>query len=129
MRFVRALSTLAAGGKVDEYAAVLDLHRVGGNAVTLETWLADAAGAVELPIMPGADDIVAIKPALAKRPADVVANIRNRAEFPILERYCELAVPCLDGSEWRPGRLVRGTDVDPVFISGHDDPMLPIVLL
>jgi hypothetical protein len=26
-----------------------------------------------------------------------------------------------------PEKLVRGADVDPVFISGHDDPMLPIV--
>ena len=29
----------------------------------------------------------------------------------------------------RPGKLFRGTDVDPVFISGHDDPTLPIVLI
>ena len=45
--------------------------------------------------MPGTDDIVAIQPALAKRSADVVARVRNRAEFPILERNCKLAVPCL----------------------------------
>jgi hypothetical protein len=86
VRLVRALGTLVAGGKVDENAAVLDLRRVGGNAVPLETWLTETAAPVKLPIMPGADDIVAIKPALAKRPADVVARIRNRAEFPILER-------------------------------------------
>jgi hypothetical protein len=86
VRFVRALSALAAGGKIDQNAAVRDLHRVGGNAVLLETGFTDAAAAVELPIMPGADDIVAIEPALAKRPADVVARIRNRAEFPILAR-------------------------------------------
>jgi hypothetical protein len=116
---VRALRALASGGKVDENTAVLDLHRVGGNAVLLETWLAYAAAAVKFPIMPGADDVFALKAALAKWPAGVVANIRNRAEFPILERYCKLAVPCLDASERRPGKLVRGADVDLVFISGH----------
>jgi hypothetical protein len=41
----------------------------------------------------------------AKRPADVVARIRNRAEFPILERYCNLAIPCLGAPERRPGAL------------------------
>jgi hypothetical protein len=92
VRFVRALRALAAGGKVDENAAVLDFHRVGRNAVPLETGLTDAAAAVKLPIMPGAYDIVAIKPALAKRPPDMVARIRNRAELPILERYCKLVV-------------------------------------
>jgi hypothetical protein len=75
------------------------------------------------------DDIVPIQPALAKRPAGVVARIRNRAEFPVLERYCKLAVRCLDTSEWRPGKLVRGADVDPVYISGHDNHILPIVLI
>jgi hypothetical protein len=38
-------------------------------------------------------------------------------------------VHCLDAPERQPGKLFRGADVDPVFISGHDDPMLPIVLI
>ncbi|MGH6837455.1 MAG: hypothetical protein ACREDT_01370 [Methylocella sp.] len=50
---MRALGPLAAGGKVDENAAVLDLHRVGRNAVLLESGLADTSVAVELPIMLG----------------------------------------------------------------------------
>jgi hypothetical protein len=66
-------------------------------------------------IVSGADDIVAIKPALAKRPAGVVARIRNRAEFPILEMYCKLAVRCLDASEWRPGNTRLGSRCRPSF--------------
>ena len=53
--------------------------------------------------MPGADDIFAIQPALAKWPADVVARIRNRAELPIFERYCKLVVHYLDAPERQPG--------------------------
>ena len=88
---MRALRALAASGKVDENAAVLDLHRVGGNAVPLETWFTDAATAVKLPIMPGADNIFAIQPALAKRPAD---RYRSAASHAFVELAREL------GAEW-----------------------------
>ena len=107
MRFVRRLVALAAGVKVDQDAAVLDLDRIGRNAVFLETGLAQAAAAVEFPIVPGADDIVAVQPAVAERSADVVAGIRNRAEFSILERYRELAVLRRDALERRLGKLIR----------------------
>ena len=50
-----------------------------------EARLADAGAAMKLPVMPGADDIVAVQPALAKRPADMVAHIGNRAELSVLD--------------------------------------------
>jgi hypothetical protein len=85
MRLVRSPGALAAAGKIDENAAILDLHWIGRNAVLLETGLACTAAAMKFPIMPGADEVFAIQPALAERPADMVAHIRNRAECPILD--------------------------------------------
>src|SRR5712691_7568878 len=123
MGFVRDLRALAAGGNVDEDAAVLDLHGKRGNAVLLEPGFADAATAVKLPIVPGADDEFAVQPALAKRPADMVARIRYGAEFPVLERYRELLVHRGDTLERRRGKLFGGTNIDPVITFGHDDPV------
>src|SRR6266849_4208182 len=123
MGFVRGLRALAAGGYVDEDAAVFDLHRKRGNAVLLEPGFPDAATAVKLPIVPGADDEFAVQPAVAKRPADMVARIRYGAEFPVLERYGELPVHRGDALERRRGKLFGGTNIAPVVIFGHDDPV------
>jgi hypothetical protein len=61
MRIVRRLGALGGGRAVDEQAAVLDLDRVRGNAVALETGLANAAAAVKFPVVPGADDVIAVE--------------------------------------------------------------------
>ncbi len=87
MRIVRRLGALGGGGDVDEQAAVLDLDRIRGNAVGLETGFAEAAAAVEFPVVPGADDVVAVESAFAERAADVVADVRHHAERAVLERY------------------------------------------
>ena len=88
---VRLSRALGRRRDVDQDAAVLDLHRVGGNRVLLEARLALAGAAVEFPVVPGADDVVAVEPALAERAADVVAGVRHRAELPVLERQREIA--------------------------------------
>jgi Lrp/AsnC family transcriptional regulator len=48
--------------------------------------------------------------------------------FPSLRDIASSQFPALMRRSGGP-ELFRGADVDPVFISGHDDPMLPIVLI
>src|SRR5262249_36518934 len=99
------------------------LHRKRRNAILLEAGFADAAAAVKLPIVPGADDEFAVQPTVAKRPADMVARVRYGAEFPVLERDGELPVHRGNAPERRRGKLFGGTNIDPVVIFGHDDPV------
>jgi hypothetical protein len=65
-------------------------------------------------------NIVLCQPALhsvAQKRGNIFLN--QRAYWPVLAAL----------NHDMPGKLVRGADVDPVFISGHDDPMLPIALI
>ena len=92
------LVRLVAAGDVDQHAAVLDLDRIGGHAVFLEAGLAHAGAAVEFPVVPGTDDVVAVEPAFAERAADVIAGVRHRAERPVLERDRESRVLHVDAA-------------------------------
>jgi hypothetical protein len=67
--------TFAAGIEVHKNAAVLDLDGISGYAIVFEAWLASPAAAVKFPIMPRADNIIAIQPAFSERPTDMVAYI------------------------------------------------------
>jgi hypothetical protein len=60
MRLVRCLVTIATGAKVYKQAAALNLHGISGDAILFEARLANAATAVKSPIVPGADDVIAI---------------------------------------------------------------------
>src|SRR6185437_10648314 len=92
VRRVRLPTALGGGDDVDQHAAILDLHGVGGNAVFLETGFAQAGAAVKFPIVPRADDVIAVEAAVAERAADMVAGIRDHAEFAVLVRYRKFAV-------------------------------------
>jgi hypothetical protein len=52
--------TIATGAKVYKQAAALNLHGISGDAILFEARLANAATAVKFPIVPGADDVIAI---------------------------------------------------------------------
>ena len=65
----------AASIEIYKNAPVRDLDGISGDAIVFETWLASPAAAVKFPIMPRADDIIAIQPAFSKRPTDLVARI------------------------------------------------------
>src|SRR5450631_454749 len=117
---VRCPLALAAGIHIDQQAAVLDLDRIGGNAIVLEAGLTQAVAAVEFPVVPGADDIIAVESAVAERSADMVAGIRDRAELPILARYRQLAFARRDTLKRRFGKFFGAADVDPVFLSRHE---------
>ena len=112
---------LVACGNIDENAAVLDLDGIGGNAILLEAGFAEPAAAVKFPIVPGADDVFAIEPPVAERPAHMIACVRDRAELSVPEGDRDLAILCGDALERRLGKVRGGADIDPVFIC-HCDP-------
>jgi len=66
---------------------------------------------MKFPIVPRADDIIAVDAAFAKRPADVVARVRHRAEFSVLERQRDVAVVDADARERRAAQFVGGADI------------------
>jgi len=85
---MRLLVAFAASIEVHKNAVFLDLDRISGDAIVSEAWLASTATAVKFPIMPRADNVIAIQPAFPERPTDMVARIRNGTELSILARYC-----------------------------------------
>jgi hypothetical protein len=85
MRVVRLLVPLGRIGDVDEHATAFDLERERGNLVVLESGFAFAGDAVEFPLMPGAHDVIAVEGAVAERSADMIAGVRNGAEFSVAE--------------------------------------------
>ena len=51
------------------------VYCVGGNAIIFEAGFAHAAGPVKFPVMPRADNVLAVQVASAKRSAGVIASI------------------------------------------------------
>jgi len=93
MRWMRLAVALGGRGHVHQHAARLDLHRKGRDAIFLKARLAEAARAMEFPVMPRADEVIAVERALAERSAGVIADIRDRPETPVLERNRERQTP------------------------------------
>ena len=113
--------TFASGAKIYDDAAVLNLYRICWNAILFEARLTNPATSMKFPIVPRADDIIAVEPTLAKRASDMVASIRNRAEFSIFERYRDVLVHRRDGLQRFRSEFNHVTNIDPVFIFGHND--------
>ena len=101
--------TFASGAKIYDDAAVLNLYRLCWNAILFEARLTNPATSMEFPIVPGADDIIALEPTLAKRASDMVASIRNRAEFSIFERYRDVLVHRCDALQRECHQYCEGT--------------------
>src|SRR5262245_59761274 len=74
------------------------------------------------PTVPGTSDVIAVETAVAERPADVVADIRHRAELSILERDRNGDGLRLATLERSPRELLDAADVDPVFLTSHGVP-------
>ena len=113
--------TFASSAKIYEDAAVLNLYRICWDTILFEARLADAATSVKFPIVPRADDIIAVEPAVAQRASDMVARIRNRSEFSIFERYRDILVHRRDALQRFRSEFIHVTNIDPVFIFGHND--------
>ena len=122
VRIVGLLRAFRAGGEIDQNAATLDFHRVGGDRVLFEAGLAETRAAMEFPVVPRAVDVIAVEAAFAERSADVVASVGDDAEFAVLERHGKLAG--LGG--YLRNRILRKLlarpDIDPLL--GHQS--LPI---
>ena len=103
MGIVRLLHAPGRRAQIDEDAAVLDLDGECRDAVVLEARFAGSGGAVEFPMMPGADNVVAVEMAVAERPARMVAGIGEGAERAVEERIAQQQEPL-----WRrlSGQLV-----------------------
>jgi hypothetical protein len=60
MWFVRRLMTFAASAEVYKNAAVLDFNGIRRDTVFFKTGLTNATATVKFPIVPRADDIIAV---------------------------------------------------------------------
>jgi hypothetical protein len=83
MRLVRFLLSHGRIRNINEHTPMLDLDRIGRNGVIFEPWFPASCFEVKAPLMPRADHVVALKLALAKRAAYMVARRGQRSEFAI----------------------------------------------
>ena len=113
--------TFASSVKIYDDAAVLHLYRICGDAILFEARLTNPATSMKFPIVPRADDIIAIEATLAERASDMVASIGNRAEFSIFERYRDILVHRCDALQRVRSEFIHVTNIDPVFIFSHND--------
>jgi hypothetical protein len=98
---MRLASPLRGARDVDQDPAVLDLHRVSRNRVFFEPRLAFAGTAVELPMVPGAFNVVTVETAVTERATDVIARVGYYAKPAVLERHGELAILDAYALQWR----------------------------
>src|SRR5580704_15992950 len=98
---------------VDQDAAAFDAGRKGGDLVRLEPGLAEAGAAMEFPSVPRTDDVILIEMAVAKRPADMIARIRQRTPDSIAKRECNIDRIDFAAAQGRPRQFVRGAEIDP----------------
>jgi hypothetical protein len=115
VRLVRLAAARRRGLQVDVGAPVLLLDRIRRDAVFLEAWFAFARHCVELPLMPRADDVGAVEPALAERAAGVVAHVRDRAEAAVLPGERDLGVLHGERAHTGAAQLRHRPEIDPVF--------------
>jgi len=113
VRRVRELVALGGGLGAHQHTPA---HVVPRDTVGLETRLALARHAMELPVVPRARHVVAFERALAERPADVVADARERAELAVATGQRERAMAYADGLHGALRELRRATDVDPLAV-------------
>ncbi len=83
MRLVGLLVARRRGFEIHEDAAVLHPHVVAGDAILLETGFTRPLDPVKLPVVPRANDEIAVEPALAERAPRMVADARKRPELAI----------------------------------------------
>src|SRR6185436_7170040 len=89
MRLVRQPPALRRRLQVDPDAAVAHLDAVARHAVGLVARLAGAGLPLEAPVVPRADDVIALERAVDERAADVVADAGDGAEGAVAVRERE----------------------------------------
>ena len=101
---------------VDQDAAGFYLHWKSRYPIVLESRLAKTRDPVKLPLMPGADNIVAVQRPFAERAAGMIADIVNSTEFltDATERY--LQPSDLVTLQRLRAKQFRRADIDPILV-------------
>jgi len=71
---------------------------------------------VELPVVPGADDVVAIEVPVAERPAGMIAGAGDGAEAPVVKAQGDLRAADRDLVQRPLPELLDLTEVVPTFL-------------
>ena len=111
---MRRVDALGGGNEVDEEVAVLDFEVVPGRSGG-DTGVSLAGEAVEMPVMPRADDVaIGVNMAVAERTADMVAEAGDRAELTVAVREGENNFAGLDLLEGFGFQFVHATEPMPL---------------
>jgi hypothetical protein len=99
----------------DQQAAILDLVAVAGNVVRFEARLASTSEAMEFPVVPRADHVIADDVALAQWASNVIAYPGDDADLPAAARDSDggLAQNCFRDFAVRKG--FKLPNVDPLL--------------
>src|SRR5205807_5662019 len=92
-------------------------------AIVFESRLALAGARVKLPVVPRADDVIAVEPSVAERTADVIADAGDDAELTVEVRDRKFVAPYDDRLQRLLRQLINRTDIEPVR---HREPPLPV---
>ena len=98
MGCVRFLPARCGGRGPHQHSAVLNFYFVARHGVILEPRLTAASDAMELPVVPWTDDIIAIQPTLTQRSTGVVTDAGDDAEHAIAMGNREFAGTKVDFS-------------------------------
>ncbi|MFO1103443.1 MAG: hypothetical protein U1E20_11135 [Methylocystis sp.] len=116
---MRRLLALGDGVQINQNAPVLDFHRIGRNAILFEAGFADPCATMEFPIVPWTDNVLSVQPAVAKRPADMVAGVGNHPDFSLLERDGKFRVGGFDTAQRPIGSFLQRADIKPILVASH----------
>jgi hypothetical protein len=93
MRLVRLAAALRTRIASNEHTAVLDAHVVDRNTILFVPRLAAACPKMELPVVPGTNDVFTGQIAFSKRPPDVTADAGHCSKLAITVGQRDLDVP------------------------------------
>jgi hypothetical protein len=68
---------------------------------------------VELPVVPGTHDVVAVERAFPERPPEMIADAGYRAELTVLECESDLLAPEQHLPDGLLGEFIGGAHIDP----------------
>src|SRR6185503_3120964 len=122
MHLVRQPPALRRRRQLDVKATVTNLDAMAGDAVVLVAGLAGAARAVEAPVVPRADDVLALERALAERPADVVTDAGDGAEAAVAIRQREAQPADVHFAQRSIDEVGDGAEIGPAGRFFHDVP-------
>jgi hypothetical protein len=117
---MRMVLDRAGGDRFDihQQPPVFDFRFEAGHPVVFETGLAFAGDVMELVIVPGTDDVVALEAAFAQGTAGVIAGARDDGEGAIHKGHGKAGAPHHDLLQGNAGQLLGQAEVVPLWV-GH----------